>query len=90
MGHSQLSPCNVDLSSKENVSHNIPNEYEKTQEKSFKVLKDLDHSPYDPGMMGNTPEDNLVFEATPEVCDIVLESNQQSVERDQSFNSKRG
>jgi len=54
------------------------------------VLKDLDHSPNDPGFIADTPQDNLVFEETPEVCDIVLESTQQSAERNYLVNSKRG
>lgn len=54
------------------------------------MLKDLDHSPNDPGFIADTPQDNLVFEETPEVCDIVLESTQQSADRNYLVNSKRG
>jgi hypothetical protein len=53
-------------------------------------LKDLDHSPNDPGFKGDTPQDNLVYEATPEVYDIVLDSTHQSAERNQLIDSKRG
>ena len=44
-------------------------------------MNDLEATPNDPGFIGETPEENLVLEATPEVYDIVLNSYENSVDR---------
>lgn len=45
-------------------------------------IKDLDHSPNAPGYMGETPQENLMFEATPDINDVVLDSIEQSADRE--------